>query len=103
MGIERISGAASGNIQPIDPVRQKDSILKMDRLNASAQAKDVVEISQEARLAHELARVQTMMAEVPEPNAARLVELKEKIDSGTYLTKKVMGETAGIVMSHLLR
>ena len=104
MAIEKIISGAGGNIQPIDPVRQQNSLSKADRVQLNSQpAGDIVEISQEARLAHELARVQHMMAEVPEPNAARLAELKSKIEQGTYVTPKVMHETAGILFTQLMR
>ena len=103
MAIEKIAASGGGNIYPIDPVQQKQGVNKTDQVRMAERATgDVVEISQEARLAQEIARVQQMLAEVPEPNAARLAELKEKIQGGTYLSQSVVDETATILASRLL-
>ncbi len=40
---------------------------------------------------------------VPEPNLARVRELKEQIKNGTYLTREVVEETAGRLMFRFLR
>ena len=40
---------------------------------------------------------------VPEPNLARVREIKEQIENGTYLTKEMTDETAARLMFRFLR
>lgn len=43
------------------------------------------------------------LPQVPEPNLARVREIKEQIEKGNYLTREVVEETAARLMFRFLR
>lgn len=56
-----------------------------------------------AELQEEIRKYVRLLPEIAEPNLARVWEIKEQIQKGTYLTREVIEETAARLTFRFLR
>lgn len=56
-----------------------------------------------AQIQDELRKYLRMIPEVAEPNLARVLEIKEQIKQGTYLTREIIEATASRLALRFLR
>jgi anti-sigma28 factor (negative regulator of flagellin synthesis) len=60
-------------------------------------------VQTDAQTQEEVRKYLRMIPEVAEPNFARVLEIKEQIEQGTYLTREIIEETASRLALRFLR
>ncbi|MDR0551555.1 MAG: flagellar biosynthesis anti-sigma factor FlgM [Spirochaetaceae bacterium] len=95
MSIERI-----GHIDPIQPGRGSG---RNSRIEKNVNEGDSVSISGEARTQAEFLRALDVVKEAPDVRAARIAEIKQKINSPGYINDILISATADKIADSIAR